>query len=453
MTALESARALADAVLYEGYVLYPYRASAEKNQVRWQWGVLMPEDVAAVDASERSGCVTEVVVDGAEPRLRATVRFLQVQHRRVEQAAPEGFAQVDRLDVGDASYTAWDEARERQIVLDVPLRPTTETTVDVAGGTSTEVLPDDSGQPAGRLVRSWEPLRVGVIAEVHRPVSPYPVSVVTLRVENRTPPVGPPGTDRADWLRRALVACHVLLEAGGARFVSLLDPPEWARGLVERCANDGVFPVLAGPAGQQGVVLSSPIILYDHAEVAPESASSFFDALEVDELLSLRTLTLTEAERREVRGTDPRASALLGDVDGMPAELWERLHGTIRYVEAATARAEPAADVPDVPWWDPGADDSVDPEHDCIRIRDVEVCRGSRVVLRPGVRRADAYDLFLAGRTATVAAVLHDVDEGRHLAVTLDDDPSGDLMAAHGRYLYFAPDEVEPLAAPVDGGA
>ena len=54
MNPVEAARAVADAVLYEGYVLYPYRASAAKNRVRWQWGVLMPADVVAVDPSERS---------------------------------------------------------------------------------------------------------------------------------------------------------------------------------------------------------------------------------------------------------------------------------------------------------------------------------------------------------------------------------------------------------------
>ena len=99
-----------------------------------------------------------------------------------------------------------------------------------------------------------------------------------------------------------------------------------------------------------------------------------------------------------------------------------------------------------MPWWDPGSDSSVDPETDAIRIGSVDVRRGSRVLLRPGTRRADAHDLFLAGRPATVAAVLHDVDGNRHLAVTVDDDPGADLKAAHGRFLYFAPDEVEPLA-------
>jgi hypothetical protein len=212
--------------------------------------------------------------------------------------------------------------------------------------------------------------------------------------------------------------------------------------------NDGVFPVLAGPEGQASVVLSSPIILYDHPRLAPQSESAFFDALEIDELLSLRTATLSEAEKREVRGTDPRTAALLREVDNMPPELWERLHGTVRYVDAMTTSLAPPPEPSgpsDVPWWDPGADASVDPDHDSIEIGGVPVRRGSRVLLRPGTRRADAYDLFLAGREATVAAVLHDVDGHEHLAVSVDDDPGADLKVAHGRYLYFSPDEVDPL--------
>ena len=301
----------------------------------------------------------------------------------------------------------------------------------------------------GRLVRTREPVRLGVEVTVARPPSPYGVVQVDVQVRNLTPATEQPGDTRPAWLRRALVAAHLLLGIDGGRFVSQLDPPEWAKGYVAECTNEGAFPVLANPGEDATVMLSSPIILYDHAHVAPESASAFFDALEVDELLSLRTMTLSEEEKREARGTDPRTAALLDEVDAIGPDLWDRLHGTVRYVDAMTAPpddgAVPEPASPETPWWDPGADSSVDPETDTIPIGGVEVGRGSRVVLRPGKRRADAFDMFLAGREATVAAVFHDVDSGRHLAVTIDDDPGADLKDAHGRYLYFAPDEVEPL--------
>jgi len=124
----------------------------------------------------------------------------------------------------------------------------------------------------------------------------------------------------------------------------------------------------------------------------------------------------------------------------MPAELLERLHGAIRSLRAAP---EAAAEAP--PWWDPGVDASVSPETDQVEVAGVAVARGSRVRLCPGARRADAQDMFLAGRVARVEGVFLDVEDQRYLAVTLEEDPAAELHQWHGRYLYFAPDEVEPL--------
>ncbi len=87
----------------------------------------------------------------------------------------------------------------------------------------------------------------------------------------------------------------------------------------------------------------------------------------------------------------------------------------------------------------------MDPGADTITVAGVEVGAGSHVRLRPS-RRADAHDLFLAGCAATVAGVFRDVDGNDHVAVTVDDDPATEALAWQGRYLYFHPDEVEPLS-------
>jgi hypothetical protein len=386
------------------------------------------------------------------------VRFLQLQHRVIERRTGNRFRPVKRLDVGDTSYTAFDEAVP--CGFEVPVgEDGGEVELEVPGSREVEELRESDGTVRGRMVRVRRPLLLGVTMRVERPESPYAVRVLSVCVDNRT---RPPGLDthsrrgpaRPAWLRRALVADHLLLRVDGGRFLSLTDPPEWARPLAESRSHEGLFAVL-GPATDDSVMIASPIILYDHVALAPESQSTFFDALEVDELLSLRTMTLSEEEKREMRGTDPRAAALLGEVDAMPPELWDRLHGTVRYLDQMSGGPVAPADQGELPpletpWWDPGSDASVDPEHDIVLIGETPVSRGTRVILRPGVRRADAYDLFLAGRPATVAAVLFDVDQGTHLAVTVDDDPGSDLKDSHGRYLYFAPDEVEPLAERVE---
>jgi hypothetical protein len=260
-------------------------------------------------------------------------------------------------------------------------------------------------------------------------------------------------------LRYAMVGTHTLLALTGGAFVSLLDPPEWARGAVEACENLHTWPVLVG-ADRTDVILSSPIILYDYPEIAPESPGDLYDATEIDEILTLRTMTLTDEEKSAARATDPRAAAIVDRIDAMPAEVLERLHGAVRYLRRVTDRsAAPAAPPepsridlaegppplpdPTQPWWDPGADRSVSPETDAVPVTGGWAARGSRVRLCPATRGRDAQDMFLRDRLATVQAVLFDVDGSTHLAVTLDDDPAADLHQWYGRYLYFAPDEVE----------
>jgi hypothetical protein len=264
---------------------------------------------------------------------------------------------------------------------------------------------------------------------------------------------------RPDGLRHALIAAHSLIGVPGGTFLSMTDGPEWAAAAVADCQNIGTWPVLAGPDDCRDLMLSSPVILYDHPEIAAESAGNLFDATEIDEILTLRTLTLTDAEKRQARATDSRAAELMDRLDDLPPEMLERMHGAIRYlrgVQQPTAEesdwpAPEITDRPSVPWWDPAADASVSPETDYVLVGDIRVARGSRVLMQPGARRADAQDLFLAGREAIVEAVLKDVDGQVHLAVTPVDDPAADLQRSHGRFLYFAPEEVAPLEEDLTG--
>jgi hypothetical protein len=457
MTAIEAAREVADAVLFEGYVLYPYRANDAKNTVRWQFGVLAPPAFVDVDASERSWLQSECVLEGHDVALTVAVRFLQVQRRVVERVAGGGFTAVESLDVGSATYLPCDEA----VVVEHEVRAVLPglggysdcVEITVPGGADSEVL-THAGAVVGRLSRSREPL-TGVLRVDATPLpGPYGVRRLRLRLENHTPwaAARTEAPDRPEALRHAFVAAHLLVAAGHGSFMSQIDPSEWARGFVEDNEQVGCFPVLAGPLGARDLMLASPIILYDHPQVAPESAMEFFDATEMDEMLTLRTLTLTDEEKRLVRGSDPRAAALVDQVDHLPGELLARLHGTIRGMTGVARATEPAV-IPmqeptlDAPWWDPGQDMSVDPDRDFVVIDGVAVARGASVRLRPGrhgQRSADAQDMFLEGRMATVEAVLFDVDGGTHLAVALD-DLREDGYNPHGRFLYFAPDEVEPV--------
>jgi hypothetical protein len=444
-----TARAVADAVLYEGYVLYPYRASSRKNQIRWTFGVLAPRRWAEADGSERCGNRTEVIVDpGAAPELRVRIRCLQVQERRVEGAAGDGtFGSVDSLTVGGVTHVDFAEAVEHELDLPaVTLLPVAGARAVVAirldAGIDVEPIEDSDGHIVGRVVRQrWE-VSAQVRVTARWADGPHALLHVTVAVENTVDDDDPAAT-RDHALRRSLAAVHTLLAIDDGVFVSLLEPPEFAAAATRGCRSEATYPVLVGHVDSPtaDVVLSSPIILYDHPAVAPESQGDLFDATEIDEILALRILTLTDEEKAEARGTDARAAAIVDRCDDMPTEVWERLHGAIRSI--GPSRPEPDASQPGaLPWWDPGIDGAVDPFADTAVVGGRVVGRGTKVVLRPS-RRADAHDLFLAGQDATVVGVFHDVDGGEHVAVTLDDDPATELLAAHGRYYYFAPDEVD----------
>ncbi|MFF0006321.1 hypothetical protein ACFYQT_23145 [Streptomyces tibetensis] len=483
----EQLSAVADAVLYEGYLLYPYRRSSTKNRVRWQFGVLFPRDWVEADGPVLPGVSgsadswyqqTECLLRICQPhsaRVRVRVRYLQMQRKQVEEAGRP----VESLHSDDGTvHLTFDEALPRECEVEAPLDELLQgaRTVEVgaAAGEDVEPLPEGTG----RVVRSREEIRAETTLTAER------LSEDLCRIRVRTANTAPaprPGTARDEALRRALIATHTLVGGDGVEFVSLIDPPADLHAPVRACRNEFTFPVLGGEAGDTGrVLLSAPIILPDHPQVAPESPGDLHDAAEIDEILTLRTMLLTDEEKREARATDPRAAAILDRVDTMPQEVFERLHGAVRSLTPAAPTAPAGhlltpvtptapADHPLTPvtptasagqpltpltptasagrpaWWQEGADDGLSPTTDTVLVDGVRLGGGSRVRLRPRGRGADAQDMFLAGRTAEVAAVFHDVDGSVHLAVTLDDDPAAELNNWYGRFHYFRPDELEPL--------
>lgn len=437
---LDQVLTVADAVLYEGYLLYPYRANSRKNQSRWQFGVLGPADAERAGIGEDSVLSTQLPVrpgDGAA--LSLVVRFLQLQRRRVERrCGNDGYERVDELATATQSWLSWDEAVEQTIefgpfpVADLGV-PKSHPFV-VASGTDVEDI------PGGRLVRSRRELRGELIIGAEADGDLLRVSVT---VRNTAPPVA----DKQDAIAESLIGTHLIVEVTGGEFISLLEPDTTAAAAVSRCRHHRCFPVLAGSPGARHLMLVSPIILYDHPEIADQSEGALYDSTEIDEILTLRIMTMTDEEKAQARATDARAAAVIDRCDSMSPEAMLNLHGVLRDPHAAADSAGLIPEVPDgIDWWDPLADNAVDPGSDAVMVSGVRVSRGSRVRLHP-LRRADAQDLFFADRLARVTSVHETVDGERHVGVVLEDDPAADLHEWYGRYLYFSPDEVEPVTS------
>jgi hypothetical protein len=283
---LDAVEKIANAVLYEGYLLYPYRRSAVKNRQRFNFGVLYPPKFSdGVDAYEMR---TECLVTGNPESLEVKTRFLQLVERE-----------------------NWQEGRERDVTVAASL----------------------SAKPLFHAFQ-FDDAITGEI-EISSAQVGDDLSKVTLRVRNCA---YFDGRDRDAALLRSMVSLHSILHVNGGEFVSLLEPAPQFREAAENCRNVGTWPVLVGDEGERRMMLASPIILYDYPRIAPESAGDLFDGTEIDEILALRILTMTDAEKQEIREGDERGRRILERTEMLPPEHFEKLHGAIRSLRPSGER-------------------------------------------------------------------------------------------------------------------
>jgi hydrogenase maturation protease len=235
-----------------------------------------------------------------------------------------------------------------------------------------------------------------------------------VRILNLSPYADGARRTREEVLRQSFVSTHTILQVQEGQFISLLDPPEGLRAFASGCSNQGTWPVLVGEPGQTDLMLSAPIILYDYPRIAPESPGDLFDATEIDEVLTLRILTMTDQEKQEMSTVDERAKEVLHRTEALDRERRLQLHGALREIKQVPFRS------------------------------------GDRVRLRPR-GRADVFDLVLEGKIATIASVEQDYEDRIFLTVIVDDDPGNDLgvQGKPGHRFFFRIDEVEPIDRPL----
>ena len=340
---LDAVKGVADAVLYEGYILYPYRPSSIKNRQRWTFGGVFPKAFAGRQGDSSVMQTQALLRCDAHATFDVHIRFLQVIERVVGKltepllvwptTGEPDMTFVPRLEVGGREIMAWDEAIEREIALrDLVVDEVAETprriSFSFAAPRDLEPVRDADGAIVAALARTGAGIEGAIDVAAERVGADR--MRLTVRIENVTPLSAAELVDRDQAQRRAFVATHTILEARRAAFVSLLDPPNELREAAACSDNQGTFPVLVGKAGATDAMLSSPIILYDYPQIAPESQGDLFDGTEIDEILTLRILAMTDAEKREMAAADPRAAALLERTHAMTPEAFARLHGAMR---------------------------------------------------------------------------------------------------------------------------
>jgi hypothetical protein len=329
---VDVAKKIAEAVLYEGYILWPYRRSATKNQQRWTFGGVYPRAYSEARGEDDPWITqTQCLVSGdEESTIEVKVRFLHVVERKVGRKKGESLEFVEELRVGRELYLSWDEATEREVAIERRklselLGSPRRVEIDIPEGSTKEPLKDPTGEVVGAVVRMWRSLRGAV--EVRAEPLPEGLFKVTVRITNTTPWGG---EDRESTLKQTFASAHAALEVEGGEFVSLTDPPEELREAAPGCENIKMWPVLVGEEGKRNMMLSSPIILYDYPQIAPESPGDLFDGTEIDQLLVMNVLTLTDEEKEEMRASDPRGREILERCESLLPEELMKLHGTIR---------------------------------------------------------------------------------------------------------------------------
>jgi hypothetical protein len=334
----ELAIRVANAVLYEGYMLYPYRPSAIKNRQRWSFGILYPPAYSEVlNGTERSVMHSECLLQfHGDLKVELEIRFLHLMAREVAQSVDGRPQLVRSLLFNGRLMESWDEGVERSVQLELRTLANSQAEAQFSFPASYTAEPLGEGaEQVGILSRTQHELS-GTISVCSKQIR-EDVLKLTIEVTNTTA-LPTDALDRNAALLRSLLSAHMILTASDGEFVSLLDPPEVLRAEAGACRNIGNFPVLVGAPdnGERDMLLCSPIILYDYPQIAPESAGDFYDATEMDEMLTLRVMTLTESEKKEMRLGDDRVCELLDRTEQSAREQLLRTHGTIRTVRSAS---------------------------------------------------------------------------------------------------------------------
>ena len=293
MTLMDPVRAVANALLYEGYMLYPYRPSAFKNhRPGWSLGSLLPPAYVSVTPGERDSFSAELLMRSpGDAQLVVEARFLQM-------ASAGSNSMIERCVTGGTVIASL-LSRPQSLSFDFR-----------------ESAVVEGKHVAGRLELGAESVAEGLVK-------------LRLGVQNLSVPETAL-LSRDEALCFALIAAHVIVTISDGEFVSLLDPPDELRSAAAGCTQAGVFPVLAGLPAQRTAMLVSPIILGDYPQIAPESRGDFFDSSEIDEMLTLRVLTLSEREKQEIRMGELQAGEILARTESLMAEDVLKLHGVFR---------------------------------------------------------------------------------------------------------------------------
>jgi hypothetical protein len=439
---------IVQAVLYEGYILYPYRASTRKNRQRFTFGRIYPEAYSlAQNGAEPCAMQTQCLVEARSPgaELEVIVRFLHPTVREVcaldkplqeppELGHPDYYQFVSEMKVDGTLYQSWQEAVEREIRIPVRIlsgeSSLQKTPFVFPAARTVEPIKNNQGETVGVLIRIQAGLEGFV--ELNAEKIAAPLTKIAVHIVNQTPISEADMRGDAAIIRRTFASTHTILHVRGGEFISQIDPPAEYAEASTTCRQTGTWPILVGDEQkkERDTMVSSPIILYDYPQIAPESPGDLFDGGEIDEILTLRIMTMTDEEKKEMRGVDEQTRRILERTENLDQEQLLEMHGIMR--ETASSSVES--------FFNPAT------KPQSFSLDGISVKTGDRVRVRPK-SRADIMDMAFEGKIAIIETIEQDAEDKIHLALVLEDDPGKDLgfLRQPGHRFFYGVDEVELL--------
>jgi len=278
---------LVESLLYEGYFLFPYTATSEKNITPTPFGIVYPPAYAAGSSVTFDRLALDCALaagDGAEEaEIELTLRFLQ-------SSGPRHQASDRTVSVGP---------------------------VHVGAGLDAPAVSEFEFAPlAGRVTLAAESVKGGGAR-------------VAAQVENLTE-METANVLRAEALELSLLSTHVVLRTSAGRFVSPLE---------HSGDNFNTFPVLA--TDEDDAILGAAIVLPDHPQIAPESRGNLFDNTEIEEALLLHVQTLSDDERDAIAEQDPKVREMIARAEAATPEDVMALHGRLELKDPPPAPSGP----------------------------------------------------------------------------------------------------------------
>src|SRR5579862_304951 len=247
-------------LLYEGYSLFPYHRSSVKNQKPAPFGVIYPRAYHAYNPQAAAEIQSQCIVLGKESfSVHITVCFLHLAR---------------------TNTSGW-QTVERRIETDDAIAP--------------ELLIKSEKVPFyfdAENVNEMLPIGGEVIVKTEAVEDIDNAFKISVNVYNTSSLINAKNVSRDEALCQSFLSSHIILTATNGEFISVQDPPDGFSLEIQRCENKGTWPILIDEANR--TILCSPIIVYDHPKIHPQSKTDLFDSTEIEEALMLHFAAMSD---------------------------------------------------------------------------------------------------------------------------------------------------------------